>query len=225
MLASISRVYEHYKTPLRLRHHMLRVAGVAQIICENWRGSLDTKSVITAMLVHDLSKIVSIPDSSLIRESSKEDDKPSRYWLNLKREYIERYGSEEHMAVFNMANEMGLSQRASHLALNIFLENATLPRTKDSELKVCVYSDLRVSPSSVTTLDERIKDVEKRYAVKYPRETVRILHKIEDEIRAHTRSDPSSITEKEVAPKIKKLEGFRISISSKALSNRFEVSK
>ena len=224
MQVPISRVYDHYKTPLRLRRHMLRAAGVAQIICENWKGrKMDTKGVVATMLIHDLPKIVNIANSSLTGADSREDGKPVRYWLNLKKAYIEKYGSEEHIAVFNMANEMGIGQRESYLALNIFLENPILRKTKDSELKVCVYSDLRVSPSGVTTLDYRIKDVEERYRLKYPKEMIRILYTIEQDIMRHTKLDPLSITEEDVAQRIKKLEGFNLNIHKGSLHTKYKL--
>lgn len=55
----IKDIYSHFNIPQPLQQHMIDVANVAQMICDNWQGeTIDQKSIITLALLHDLGNIV-----------------------------------------------------------------------------------------------------------------------------------------------------------------------
>jgi len=56
----VSEIYEKYKIMPQLQTHMLRVAGVASTIVENFEGKIDRKTIITTALLHDLGNMAKI---------------------------------------------------------------------------------------------------------------------------------------------------------------------
>lgn len=78
--------------------------------------------------------------------------------------------------------------------------------TSDYEKKLCAYADMRVAPWGVVSLDERLLDLEKRYAARYPspedqqrREHFRRdAYALESQIFAHCDISPSDITDETI---------------------------
>ena len=55
----VGQIYEKYCVPKNLTDHMLRVASLATIVSQNWKGDeLDFDSIINTCLFHDIGKVV-----------------------------------------------------------------------------------------------------------------------------------------------------------------------
>lgn len=207
---SILEVYQQYEIMPNLQEHMLRVAGVALLICEHLQTyarsiksdvssginesiltsskTSDAHSIITACLLHDMGNILKFnldvfPD--FLQPQGRE------YWQQVQEMYKQRYGQTEHHATLAIAQELGASDRVLELIRAVGFQCA-LQNMESSDLgkKICAYADMRVSPHGVVTLLERCQDLEKRYHSRYSspqdverrQEFVRALQQIEQQI-------------------------------------------
>ena len=166
MEISISEVYKKYSIPINLQKHMLRTAAIAKLICENWKGpSINQKDIITTMLVHDIGNIAKMDFSTI--DSVPEEKKDINYWQKIKQEFIMKYGSDDHIATFNVVSELKVKSRILWMVINkIFVHNEMIANSSDYELKICAYSDQIAGPHGVVPLNERFDELRKRYGNK-----------------------------------------------------------
>ena len=80
MTKNISEIYEEYKIMPNLREHMLRVAGAASLICDNFTEPLNKEEIISACLLHDMGNIIKFK-----LDYFPEFNKPEKaeYWQNV----------------------------------------------------------------------------------------------------------------------------------------------
>lgn len=167
ILEDYEEVYEKYRIPPNLRMHMLRVAAVSNFLVSNWQGpDIDKNRVVAVSLIHDLGNIAKMDFSD--EKNLKllgEEAKNAEHWRKVKEEITEEYGSDDHVATMNMAKELGVPERMLELleGKEFGVEDETA-RCDDWERKLCTYSDRRVAPHGVVSLEERFREAEKRYA-------------------------------------------------------------
>ena len=58
MAKNILEIYKEHNVMPNLQEHMLRVAAVASLICDNCTEKLNKEDIITACLLHDIGNIV-----------------------------------------------------------------------------------------------------------------------------------------------------------------------
>jgi hypothetical protein len=211
----ISAIYEKYKIMPQLQTHMLRVAGVASIICDNFQSSVDKSTVISACLLHDMGNIIK---SDLKKFPEFLRPQGMKYWLNIKKNFINKYGTNDHQASLKINREIGVSDLVLHLINAISFSKAKKSfETKSFEIKICHYSDLRVMPYGVDSLKNRLKDLKLRYAKRMKEQNwndfdylANFFVEIEKQIFAHCKLKPEDITEEKVLPITKKLKTFEI---------------
>lgn len=144
-----------------LQLHQLRVAAVAKIITDNFVGNLDKEGVVKACLVHDMGNIIKF-DLTYFPEFVEPEG--LEYWQTVKNEYISKYGTDEHKATMDIAKEINLPENVMDCLHNIGFSKST--KNADSvsfENKIAAYSDMRVSPHGVISMEERIDEGNKRY--------------------------------------------------------------
>jgi hypothetical protein len=98
---------------------------------------------------------------------------------------IKKYGTDDHEATLKMATEIGASERVFFLLDYLGKsEEGTYDAigSKDWELKILLYSDMRVGPHGVVSSDERTKDLVARYTGTSREEMFRNLSLIVPEI-------------------------------------------
>ncbi len=185
-------IYKQYKIMPQQAEHMLRVAGVARIICENisspssyastvakamadkkaskdrhppfWKrgGEQDSRDIIIACFLHDMGNIIKFDFSQTKKLINQDIDLD--YWRGVQKEFREKYGSDEHIAHLQIARELGVSERVVELIGAIsFLGAPKNAREEDLGKKICQYADDRVSPFGVVSLEERLLDLRSRY--------------------------------------------------------------
>ena len=89
---------------------------------------------------------------------------------------------------------------------------------RDWETKIFKYSDMRVSPFGITSLNERLEEAKKRYLTvqkgiyteRQMQELIPLWTTIEEQIFYKCKIKPKEITERKVFPLILKLEKFDI---------------
>lgn len=214
---TVGEIYEKYRIMPFLQLHQLRVAAVGKTVCDHFDRGLDTQSVVLACLLHDMGNIIKA-DLSLFPDALEPEG--SEYWEQIKREYINTYGSSEHVAALAIAREIGVSDKVIALIDGIGFSKLEETRARGSfELKIVEYSDCRVSPRGITSMARRLEDARERYADKFdhvPQSKERFLqlldaaHDIEMEIFSHTDIRSDELTEEALAATIEELREYKI---------------
>ncbi len=162
---NILNIYKKYKIMSNLQLHMLRVASVASMIFDNWTGEevTDKEKLITAALLHDMGNIIKFR-LNYFPESLEPEGLD--YWQDVQNEYFEKYGRDEHKATVSILRELSINEEIVTLveSMNFGLLCKHKEKTNPIELRILHYADLRVSPYGITSYEERMADVEKRYA-------------------------------------------------------------
>lgn len=200
-----------------LQQHMLNVAGVALIICNNFHGNLDKNLILSTCLLHDMGNPVKFNFKTYPKKVSKKQIHEA-----LKtREYFRRtWGETAEDATKRIITEMGVSKKISNLINKMGFANAyKIYKSKNYELKICEYSDLRVSPSGVVSMEKRIDEGVKRYAISFKNrgldqkgiaENTDILKKVEKQIFTKSRIKPEDIIKESVKKYQKELLEYKI---------------
>jgi hypothetical protein len=143
------------------------------------------------------------------------------YWQNVQKEFVEKYGLDEHEATQKILKELGISERVIEIDGKMTFGNLCIDKEgNDWELKLLHYADMRVGPFGVLSYEDRMEDARKRYAnvpedemtrEKDRRELLLACGKdIESQIFAHCKIRPEDINDKSIAPILEELKGYMI---------------
>ncbi len=167
IIRNINQIYDRFRIPPNLKMHMFRVASVARVICDNWKGpKLNQDDIIAVCLIHDLGNIVKYDFDQSIHLMG-EESKRVEYWKKVKKEVIAKYGKGECEATFNMAQEIGISERVKFILENYeFIKNSEVVSSDDFELKISNYGDYRVGPFGILSIQQRFVEFKERYSKK-----------------------------------------------------------
>jgi len=212
---NILEIYKKYQIMPQLQEHQLRVAGVAKIICENFKGEIDSDNIIKACLLHDMGNILKFDlDNPLFQESM--EPQGAEFWKKVQSEFKQKYGQDEHRAHLEIAREIGVSERILELIEAISFKGAPInAASNDFGRKICQYSDDRVGPFGVITLEQRFNDLRKRYAhhgedSPEKRDFEQALREIEKQISAQCKIKPEDITNESINQSIEILRNYDI---------------
>lgn len=208
--------YDKYKIMPTLQLHQLRVAAVGQMLCDSILDFKDTKEVVTTCLLHDMGNIIKF-DLNYFPEFLKPEG--LEYWQKIKDEYIQKYGTDEHHATQSIIAELVDSEKVKEYADQVGFSK--LQETeKDVSLakKICAYSDMRVGPHGVITIEERVADGRKRYEGRKDKVIgsdkyevlANALKEVEKQIFETSTIKPENITDELVKEKMKELRSFAI---------------
>lgn len=212
-MKKILDIYADYKIMPNLEEHMFRVAAVASLICDNFKEPLPKKEIISACLLHDLGNIVKF-NLELTRElfNVKEEDLP--YWHNVQKEFIEKYGEDDHLATFLICKELNIKGKVFEL-----VENTTSGLGEDRSVGedmsvlICKYADFRVGPKGLLGLRERIiewKSRGQRVDPVFVEHAYDLFQETEKKIFQKCTLKPEDITDEAINSIIPKLRDFVI---------------
>jgi len=215
MTKTISEIYQEYKIMPSLQEHMLRVAAVASLICDNFDEPFPKKEIITACLLHDMGNIIK---SDLVTFPEFLEPEGLDYWQKVKNEYVERYDPDEHVAVIIIAKKIGVSELVLNLINSIGFRKIinNVSSGTDFMTKISAYSDMRVGPYGAISLPDRLTDLAKRYASKslLDSEEIKEIHKsfyeMEKQIFTKCKIKPEDINDETIKPFISSLRNFVI---------------
>lgn len=158
----IKKVYEKYAVPPNLQEHMIRVAKVASFICGHWSGEkIDKEKIIATSLTHDLGNIVRFDFNN--PKFNFVDNKDVEYWKNKQDEVIRKYGKVDDEVTVKILNEIGVNKDIiDTIKEKAFIYSKKIANSNHWELKILLYSDLRVLPNSIGSLSFRLKEVKER---------------------------------------------------------------
>ena len=211
----ISEIYQKYQIPPHLQLHMYRVSAVAWTICDNFDEELDKINIVAAELLHDMGNIIKF-DLKLFPEFLEPEGYD--YWERVQKDYIARYGYDEHEATRIIANEVSTAPRIQELLNSVGSSKTSLIiKSKDKAKWIANYSDYRVYPHGVVSLKRRLEDGRKRYVQNKGRHSVsmeksieieKFSYELEELIQKETSIDLNSITDESVSDIIKQLPNF-----------------
>jgi hypothetical protein len=151
----------------------------------------------------------------------KGGNKEIKYWEKVKKDFTDRYGNKDHIATHKICEELGIDQNTIKLIDGFgFVKTPEIHDSQNVARKICVYSDMRVSPSSVVSLVNRLTEAEKRYSTKQKgiyekgifEKYIPLWKDIENQIFTHCTIRPGDITEEKVKLLIIKLRNYQIDI-------------
>jgi isoleucyl-tRNA synthetase len=214
MAMSVADLYKKYKIPPSLQAHMLRVAAVASLICDNFTETIDKEKIITTCLFHDMGNIIK---SDLNYFPDFLQPEGMEYWQEVKDEFVFKYGIDEHEANLKIMREIGLLEDlVSTVDQNRFSLLCKHVESDDMIVKIMHYSDGRVNPLGVVSYMDRMEEARVRYEKKNKgREAEREKMvscglEIEKQIFAKCKIKPEDITDESVAPLIEELRNFMV---------------
>ncbi len=184
----IFEIYKKFGIPPNLQQHMILVAGVAEFIARNWKnGRIDKNKLIKASLVHDLGNIVKF-NFDKYPEFLGDEVKNINYWKEKQEEIINKYGRDDHEVTQRMLNEIGLDRESIEaVSAKSFANSIETANSNNWYLKILLYSDMRVLPFGVCTIEERLEDIMKRMPQYYTRPNINDLlnacRQVESEIQ------------------------------------------
>ncbi len=213
-------VYEHYRIMPGLQQHQLRVAAVARLLCDHMTEPVDTHATVVACLFHDMGNIIK---SDLARFPSFLGDYSQDYWEGVKRDFIAAYGGNAHAATIAIMREMNLPTHIVDIDDSLGFSRLVAIRDSSSyEKKIAEYSDARVAPFGVLSLEARLADARERYrdqrawAAEGEGDGFELFAAaaadIERQIMAATRMQPEAITDEAIAPIMAHLDEYLIEV-------------
>jgi hypothetical protein len=214
-MKTITEIYREYKIFAGLQKHMLSVAAVAKIICEHSKIELKTDHLISACLLHDMGNIIK---SDLPRFPQFLEPEGLEYWQGVQYLFFEKYGRDEDEATLAIAREIGVSDMTlriiDSISFSLIEETCTVG---DLANKICNYSDMRVGPNGILSLDARLDECAGRLRarglllrVKEVEASRPIRQALETEIFGTTDITPAFITDETIAPVIEELRNWQI---------------
>ena len=205
---TVVEVYEKYEIPPNLADHQLTVAAVASVICEV-TGKGDRDNVVAACLLHDMGNIIKFDLDKKIPGAEIEN---VEHWKEVKQKFIENYGDDEHIATIVIADDIGVSVEVKNLVDAIgFRHSLDTLNSGDKSKMIAGYSDMRVAPHGVVSLETRLDDLTTRYGATDDREQYnQALRQMEQVIFSDTGLNPSVVNKAVVDAQKIELVSFKI---------------
>jgi HD superfamily phosphodiesterase len=216
MAKKITEIYTEYKISPNLQRHMLWVAAVATMICDNFDESLPKEDIVTACLLHDMGNIVKY-DMDVFPDFLEPEG--AEYWKKIQAEFIEKYGKDDHHANLKIVKEFNVSAKVIDCVNKISFSLTCANRdSNDIVTKIIEYSDHRVNPFGIVSYDERMEEARKRYQNRENNDfkeeerqkLVACGKDSEKQIFTKCKIKPEDINDETVKPIIEKLKDFMI---------------
>lgn len=209
---TISQIYQQYQIPINLQQHMLRVAAIGNIICENIDDvQIDNELVVKTLLLHDMGNILKIdcnnPELFVLADKNKID-----YYRQVQNDIKQKYGSDADEVTISIIRKITSDTSIADLCANTHGEHvSSFLHTNQWNHKLCYYSDMRIGPYGILPVDERFSDLKSRYPNEDKMEKYHQECKIlEAQIQEVASIDLQSISNKELKAQFKQLNKVEI---------------
>jgi len=214
-MKNIIDIYKDYKIMSILTKHHLRVASVAMEICESLDVKVETENIIKACLLHDIGNIIKFKLDHFPEENEPEG---ILYWQEVQNEFIQKYGKDEHHASLMIAKELNVSSQIYDLVDAVEpLYVEAIAKEENLGKKICLYSDNRVTPHGVVSIEERNIEAQERYK-NHPHSFseedrisfIKNMREIENQIFSHSNIKPEDINDESIKNYLEKLQSISI---------------
>jgi hypothetical protein len=200
----IRDLYQEFEIMPQLETHMLRVAGVGQMVAKNWAVPCDTEFITNLCLVHDLGNIVKFDLSEKFNQNKFGMIENIGKWREVQKKYIQKYGENAQTATINILTEAKLEQYVEPLIKEeeLYFAEAVPTELDQANLAsvILMYADCRVTPGGVCSYRERIDDLRERYGGVKTETWYDWTYSFEKWMQENTKIDLNSITEEAVKP-------------------------
>ncbi len=214
-MKKIGEIYKEYNIMPCLQMHQMRTAAVAFLICDSLLVNIDRNDIITACLIHDMGNIIKFN-----LEYFPEFTEPEglKHWQQIKYDFIRKYGNNEHDATLKIAKELGVSDRIYQLIASIDSSlTEIISMEEDMGQKICIYSDNRVTPFKIVSIEERSLEAKERYK-NHPHSFdeekrnffMENIRKIEEQIFSSCKLNSIDINDESIQKYLEKLSDFSI---------------
>jgi hypothetical protein len=143
---------------------MYMVAAVGAYIADHWDkpNELDRARIVKGLLLHDTGNIIKFDFSrpDLLGDAERKD---LEKWKRIQTEFTQQYRNED-VATHALARLSGVDEKAFEILDAV--GSAKLQKaleTADWNKKIACYSDFRIGPFGVLTVNERFDDIVARY--------------------------------------------------------------
>lgn len=197
---TVQQVYEKYSTPKNLQEHMLRVAALSKIICDNWTGkNINGSAIIIACLLHDIAKPMKF---DITKQSGFGMPQDEILKLEKLQKFIkDKYGDDEHTNTIGMSKDVGIKEDSIQIIENLEWKYTNRLLTEnDTESLIAVYCDRRVGPKGVLSLQQRLDDLKVRAMVDYYDDYVKNGEILEMTLQEFVSVKLNSITDENLNP-------------------------
>ncbi len=161
---NILNIYEQYDIPENLQLHMLRVAAVGKIICDNSTSQvIDADLIIKTLLLHDMGNIIKFNFKNTSMFAPEDSEKVESYKVT-QENFIRKYGNDADKATLQIVKEISSDDQIAQLCENSHGE--AMHKYNDGDFwheKICYYSDMRIGLHGILSVDQRFEDLKKRY--------------------------------------------------------------
>lgn len=236
---SIAQIYQHYFIPDNLATHMFQTAALGKIIIENWKHStnqldnsrslIDQELTITTLLVHDLGNLVKFNLKKPVKYQCKEHKKlfegdNLKFWQTKQQEMIDRYSPDASLANLQILKELNLIKSAQLLKNHTFEHiNQLILKAGHWQEKIISYCDLRFTPKGLSSVTNRIKDLQTRYQTSdltwknkdLVKQRLNSSLTLEQQINSQTKIDITQVTTAEIDNHIEQLQSYPIRLNEK----------
>lgn len=194
----VNNIYQEYQIPKNLQEHMLRVAALAEIILENWKGEqIDKRSIVIACVLHDLAKPMNFDLSKQAKFGLTPEEIEDL--AKLQNRLRNDFGKTEHQALINICKSLGCSPVTIRIIENFEWE--FIPRLmieNDMESLVAIYSDMRIGLKGILSLKDRLEDLKTRESADDYQEKETNGFKLENLIMKNNTVDLNSIKDEQI---------------------------
>jgi 5'-deoxynucleotidase YfbR-like HD superfamily hydrolase len=203
-------IYKKYKTPPNLQKHMLRVAALGKIITSQWTSSsINGRAIVQTLLFHDLGKPISFDpnkQAEFINDPKEQKEIVENIYFLRK-----KYGVYEHQATLKMFKEIGLKEQSLYLINNFDWSNTQrLINSKKIEHLITIYAEMRISPSGIVDLDQRLKELKSRQSIKNFQQRLNLAKQLEKMVAQHTKASLNNINNTDLDKYKKRLLDLKI---------------
>jgi len=211
-MRNILDIYKQYKIPENLQLHQLRVASVAKILAQACiKERLPVETIVEACLLHDMGNIVKFKFEQFPEFFELEG---LEYWQNIQKEFIEKYGNDDHLATLAIVGEIGLPREISLYVDHIIGDRVEAITDPIVGVVIAKYADVRVGPKGVMSLHVRLEDFRTRYVGRisdeYVDNTILVFEEAEKDIFEYVSMKPEDITDALIAPIIEELKKIEL---------------
>jgi len=212
-------IYRRFRIYRSLQEHQLRVAAIAVFLARRAGASVDERLIALTCLFHDMGNIIK---ADPVRFSEFFEPEGIEYWQPIKEEFHRAYGDDEHAAAESIARQIGLSEQSIDIMDSLrFSRTEWVLREGTFTHKICKYADLRVAPTGIVSLEDRMAEARARYAGRSfdvnDAMSQELLERAQDACRAIERDvcaalnvDPAEITDASMAPLMEELRAYPV---------------
>ncbi len=220
------QIYQKYQLPVNLQNHMLWTAALGLLISSRWKGAkLDTRLITTNLLLHDIANLIKFDFNSPLSQQSITEKRDLKYWQNVKKNLKQNYGSDVLSASIRIIQELNPQKSDKIIDLlkkHTFETIPSLLNTQGSwEHKIVLYCDIRFKPEGISSLSDRIRDLQKRYQNRddswINKQTFKHRLdnslKLEQQLDSHTEIDLPAVTQEQLEKYISQAEQYSLKVN------------